>query len=153
VLHWMGAAALREKIREWDGEARVEGLLVEYHHFYGDFDTLATDRHWYRREVRVVRLGREIRSYQDAQGFRVGPEERRVRARATAARMFHYGWARPPAALRRQLAASRDLFPEVPDRTAAREARGRLDWPPLVRRFTGEHPRAAGDRVAERRDH
>ena len=153
VLDERGAEILKQRVGEWDRDARVEGLLVDYLHFYGDFDTLATDRHWYRREVRCVRLGRDVRSYQDAQGFRVGPEERRVRARATAARMFHYGWARPPAALRRKLAASRDIFTEVPDRTAAREARGRLDWTPLLRRFTGEHPRAAGDWVAERRDH
>ena len=153
VLDERGAEILKQRVGEWDRDARVEGLLVDYLHFYGDFDTLATDRHWYRREVRCVRLGRDVRSYQDAQGFRVGPEERRVRARATGARMFHYGWARPPAALRRKLAASRDIFTEVPDRTAAREARGRLDWTPLLRRFTGEHPRAAGDWVAERRDH
>src|SRR2546430_10386458 len=89
VLHEAGAATLRERLREWDGDARVEGLLVDYHHFFGDFDTIATDRHWYRREVRAVRLGRDIRSYQDAQGFRVGREERRVRARATGARGFH----------------------------------------------------------------
>ncbi len=153
VLDERGAEILKQRVGEWDRDARVEGLLVDYLHFYGDFDTLATDRHWYRREVRCVRLGQDVRSYQDAQGFRVGPEERRVRARATGARMFHYGWARPPAALRRKLAASRDIFTEVPDRTAARAARGRLDWTPLLRRFTGEHPRAAHDWVAERRDH
>ncbi len=98
VLHERGAEILKQRVGEWDRDARVEGLLVDYLHFYGDFDTLATDRHWYRREVRCVRLGQDVRSYQDAQGFRVGPEERRVRARATGARMFHYGWARPPGA-------------------------------------------------------
>src|SRR2546425_6800843 len=98
VLPERGAEILGQRIAEWDRDARVEGLLVDYLHFYGDFDTLATDRHWYRREVRCVRLGQDVRSYQDAQGFRVGPAERRVRARATGARMFHYGWARPPDA-------------------------------------------------------
>ena len=53
---------------------------MDYVHFYGDFDTVATDRHWYRREVRVVPLGRDIRSYWDAQGFRAGGD-RRPRAR------------------------------------------------------------------------
>src|SRR5256886_4126225 len=53
VLHESGAALIRERLRQWDGDARVEGLLVEYLHFYGDFDTVATDRHWYRREERV----------------------------------------------------------------------------------------------------
>src|SRR3989449_9152893 len=72
LLHETGAAALREKIRDWNGEARVEGLLVDYHHFYGDFDTIATDRHWYRREVRAIRLNRGIRSRSEER--RVGKE-------------------------------------------------------------------------------
>ena len=151
VLHEVGAAALREKIREWDGEARVEGLLVEYHHFYGDFDTLATDRHWYRREVRVVRLGREIRSYQDAQGFRVGSGERRVRARVTGAPMFHYGWARPSQSMRQKFVASQEVFPERVDQLEAHAELEALYWTPLLRRFTGSHPRAAEAWIAARR--
>src|SRR5207247_6698371 len=102
VLHETGAAALRERIREWDGDARVEGLLVDYLHFFGDFDTVATDRHWYRREVRAVRLGHDIRSYQDAQGFRVGPALRRVGGRQGGARVVHYGWAPPLPSMRRE---------------------------------------------------
>jgi hypothetical protein len=152
VLHETGARALRERIREWDGDARVEGLLVDYHHFYGDFDTLATDRHWYRREVRAVRLGLGVRSYQDAQGFRVGREERRLGARLTGARMFHYGWARPPQSLRQKLVASQEVFLEQVDRIAARAAdQQALYWTPLLRRFTGSHPRAAEAWIAARR--
>jgi len=152
VLHETGAAALRERIREWDGEARVEGLLVDYHHFYGDFDTVATDRHWYRREVRAVRLGGSIRSYQDAQGFRVGREALRLRARATGAHMFHYGWARPPQSMRQKLVASQEVFPEQGDRIAARAAEQQaLYWTPLLRPFTGSHPRVVEAWIAARR--
>ncbi len=68
---------------------------MNYRHFYGGFDTIATSRRWYRREVRCVRLGKDIRPYQGAQGFRVGPDYWKIRARPTAAEMFHYGWARP----------------------------------------------------------
>src|SRR5439155_26752454 len=122
-----------------------------YHHSYGDFDTLATDRNWYRREVRVVRLGREIRSYQDAQGFRVGPEERRVRARATGAPMFHYGWARPSQSMRQKFVASQEVFPERVDQLEAHAELEALYWTPLLRRFTGSHPRAAEAWIAARR--
>jgi hypothetical protein len=152
VLHEAGAAVLLDKVREWDGDRRVEGLLVDYLHFYGDFATLATNRHWYRREVRVVRLdaGRDIRSFQDAQGFRVGPELRRVRARATGATMFHYGWARAPHSVRRKLAASREIFPDATDIHERRAQRPPLEWTPLLRRFTGTHPQAAREWIAAR---
>src|SRR5256885_9421590 len=69
VLHERGAEILKQQVGEWDRDARVEGLLVDYLHFYGDFDTLATDRHWYRREVPCLRLGQDLRSYQDAPGL------------------------------------------------------------------------------------
>src|SRR5881628_136451 len=102
VLHERGAHILKDMVREWDTDERVEGLLVKYLHFYGGFDVIATNRRWYQREVRCIRLGgsRDIRPYHGAQGFRVGPEERRIRARLTNAEMFHYGWARPRRALK-----------------------------------------------------
>lgn len=140
VLHETGAAVLRERMRECAGDARVEGLLVDYLHFFGDFDTIATDRHWYRREVRVVRLGADVRSYSDAQGFRVGAAARRLRARVTGARMFHYGWARPPHSMRNKLVAAQEIYTEAVDRLAARATQETLTWTPLLRRFAGAHP-------------
>ena len=151
VLHETGVVAVREALREWEGDRRVEGLLVDYLHFYGDFDTLATDRHWYRREVRVVRLGQEIHSFQDAQGFRVGPGERRVRARVTGAPMFHYGWARPPQSMRQKFVASKEVFHERADQLEAHAELEALYWTPLLRPFGGSHPRVAQAWVAARR--
>ncbi len=150
VLHESGAALIREALRRCDGEPLVEGLLVDYLHFYGDFDTIATDRHWYRREVRLVRLGRDIRSFQDAQGFRVGAEGRRVRARATGAQMFHYGWARPPESMRRKVLAAQEIFTEARDRWERRATQDALNWTPLLRRFAGAHPRAVQAWIADR---
>ena len=151
VLHESGATVLRERLAEWDRDPRVEGLLVDYLHFYGDFDTVATDRHWYRREVRAVRLGRDIRSYQDAQGFRAGPAARRVQARPAGVRMFHYGWARPPHSKREKLVASQQVFLEQADRLAAWAEQDALYWTPLLRRFSGSHPTAVQAWIASRR--
>jgi hypothetical protein len=102
VLHERGVPMLREALAAADGDPRVEALLVRYRHFFGDPFTEAVNRRWYRREVRVVRLdpALQIHPFRDAQGFRVGPEHRRIRARLTGAEMFHYGWARTAAALR-----------------------------------------------------
>jgi len=35
-------------------------MLVNYLHFYGGFERIATNRQWYAREVRCIRLGRDI---------------------------------------------------------------------------------------------
>jgi hypothetical protein len=150
VLHEDGARILRDRTREWDGDARVEGLLVRYLHFYGGFDRVATNRRWYRREVRCIRLGRDIRPYQGAQGFRVGPAYRKIRARATDAVMFHYGWARPARAIREKLEISKVIYPWSRERSAQEQQRGYLEWLPLLKPFTGSHPRAAREWVRER---
>ena len=152
VLHERGAPLLKQAMVEWDVDRRLEGLLVHYRHFWGNFDTLATARRYYRREVRCLRLGARwgIRSFRDAQGFRAGPGLRPIRARLTDAEMFHYGWARPLRAIGEKYEVSKTLFPWSRDRAAAAQARPMLGWMPLLRRFTGTHPRAVQEWIAAR---
>jgi len=153
VLHERGAHILKDMVREWDKDERVEGLLVKYLHFYGGFDVIATNRRWYQREVRCIRLGgsRDIRPYHGAQGFRVGPEERRIRARPTDAEMFHYGWARPAKAIREKREISRTIYPWAKQRLEQElKADNHLEWIPLLQPFAGTHPRAAAEWIRER---
>ncbi|MGH7509641.1 MAG: hypothetical protein ACREMZ_09230 [Gemmatimonadales bacterium] len=141
VLHERGAEELAAAIQSADGDPLIEGLLVRYLHFYGGFENVATHRRWYRREVRVIRLAPEldIRPYQGAQGFRVGPANRKIRARLTGAEMFHYGWARPAQALREKRDLGRTMYPW----RDADVSRPLLAWMPGIRRFEGTHPSAA----------
>ncbi len=141
VLHEAGAAELAAAVRAADADPRVEGLLVRYLHFYGGFQTVATHRRWYRREVRAVRLdpALDIRPYQGAQGFRVGPEHRKIRARLTGAQMFHYGWARPAHALREKRELGKTMYPW----RNADERLPLLAWIPGIRPFEGAHPAVA----------
>jgi hypothetical protein len=150
VLHEKGADLLARAVQEHDPDPQVEGLLVKYLHFYGDLETIALNRRWYRREVRAVRLdpALDIRPYQGAQGFRVGPDFRKIRARLTQAEMFHYGWARPAQALRSKREASRVLYPWSKDR---QEGRPLLPWFPGLRPFRGTHPAVASEWVQRRR--
>jgi hypothetical protein len=150
VLHERGAEELAAAIARHDGDRRVEGLLVHYLHFYGDMDTIAVNRRWYRREVRAVRLdpALAILPYQGAQGFRVGPEHRKIRARLTGAEMFHYGWARPTQALKAKRETNRVIYPWSRDREARRPL---LPWFPGLTRFGGTHPAVAREWVDARR--
>ena len=152
VLHERAAHILKEKVAEWDADPRVEGLLVKYLHFYGGFDRIATSRRWYRREVRCIRLGRDIRPYQGAQGFRVGPDYRKIQARVTDAEMFHYGWARPAKAIKEKLEISKTIYPWAKERVERdlNTRGGALEWIPLLQAFRGQHPRAAREWIAER---
>jgi hypothetical protein len=150
VLHERGAEEVAAAIARHDADRRVEGLLVRYLHFYGDMDTIAVNRRWYRREVRAVRLdpALDIRPYQGAQGFRVGPGHRKIRARLTAAEMFHYGWARPTQALKAKRETNRVIYPWSREREARRPL---LPWFPGLTRFRGTHPAVAREWVDARR--
>jgi len=148
VLHEQGARILKQRVADWDRDERVEGMLVDYLHFYGGFDRVATNRQWYRREVRCIRLGRDIRPYQGAQGFRVGPEFRKIRARPTGAQMFHYGWARPAQTIREKLEVTKRMYPWASERLDRELKRGTLKWIPLLRQFSGAHPAAAQSWIA-----
>lgn len=150
VLEDGGALRLRELIGRHDHDTRVEGIAVEYLHFYGGFDTVAINRRWYRREVRAVRLdpALEIHSFRDAQGFRVGSAHRRIRALAGGVRMHHYGWARPAWALAAKRAADNAIYHW---RGKMDQARPLLPWFPGIRPFAGSHPTVIEPWLAERR--
>src|SRR6478735_9586594 len=130
VLADGSAERLRDAIHAADGDPRVEGVLVRYLHFYGGFDTLATHRRMYRREVRAVRtdpaLG--IHSFRDAQGFRVGAEDRRIRARTSAAQMLHYGWARSADAVKAKHEAHAEIFQWSTEKQKREASRSPFEW-------------------------
>lgn len=96
VLHESGHEALRTAMERWKNEARVEGLLLNYVHFYGSYDLVGDSRRWYRNEVRVVRPRIGVRSWKDAQGFRING--RPLNVKGSGATMHHYGWVKSPAA-------------------------------------------------------
>jgi len=148
VLHESGLSNLMVAIEAADRDAKVEGLVVSYRHIFGNPDAEAVNRRWYRREVRAVRLdpAAGVAPYRDAQGFRVGTEQRRIRARLVDAEMFHYGWLRSAAALRARGAVDRVLYPGrwVPPTESAAVLR----WFPGLRPFQGSHPAIAAAWVA-----
>lgn len=150
VLADGSAQRLRQAIERCDRDQRIEGVVVDYRHFYGSFDTIARNRKWYRREIRAVRLGSalDIRSYRDAQGFRVGAEARRVRCAVSGAVMHHYGWARPEWALAAKRAADYAIDPITRRRAPGRPL---LPWIPGLETFSGDHPVVAHEWIAARR--
>jgi len=79
----------------------VEGLLFNYLHFYGSYDYYGQSRRWYRNEIRIVRNNKTIRSYRDAQGFRI--QDRKLQVKKVNAWIYHYGWAQSQMGLTNKL--------------------------------------------------
>lgn len=94
VLHEKYIPAIKAAMQQYLQQPNVEGLLFDYQHFYGSYDYIGASMKWYRKEIRVVRNDKEIKSYKDAQGFR--KEGRKLNVKHINAVMYHYGWCRPP---------------------------------------------------------
>ncbi len=86
----------------------VEGLLFNYLHFWGTYDYVGVGRSWYRREIRVIRNNRMIRSYRDAQGFRINNQ--RLMVKHIDACIYHYGWVRPPETIKSKMRNFNTLY-------------------------------------------
>ncbi len=94
VIHEKYLPIIKESMEKWKDEQKVEGLLLNYTHFYGSYDFVGDSRRWYRREIRIVRADKSISSYKDAQGFR--KNERKLNVKHINAWVYHYGWVKPP---------------------------------------------------------
>lgn len=149
VIHEDDHPRIRAAMEKWLPDSRVEGLLFRYLHFWGDFDRVHWTRNWYRHEVRVVRRIPAMRSWKSAQGFRVDGSKPRVRD--SGARIFHYGWVRPPEVMKRkQMALDRLHHPEDWVRRRHPEPGVPFDYGPLghLRRFEGTHPAVMAEWMA-----
>ena len=91
-------------------DSRVLGLTFDYLHFYGSYRTYQDNRRrWYRRRTRVVRNLPRVRSWGDAMDFKT-TDGGELRTRHTKAKVYHYGWVRPPGAMTSKRKAFEALY-------------------------------------------
>lgn len=94
-IHEDDIERISTSMNEYVNNESVDALLFDYRHFYGSYDYIGDSRKWYRKEIRIIRQGRGIKSWKDAQGFR-GKNNEKLRVVSTWARIFHYGWVKHP---------------------------------------------------------
>lgn len=95
VVHEKFLSPIKEALYKYKDNKMVEGLLFNYLHFYGSYDYVADSRNWYRREIRIIKNDKSIRSFRDAQGFQKAGKKLFVKH--IDAYIYHYGWVKPPA--------------------------------------------------------
>lgn len=95
VVHEQYYSNIVAAMQEYKDDKAVEGLLFNYHHFYGSYKYIGDGRSWYSKEIRVIRNNKRIKSYRDAQGFR-WDDNRKLNVKLINAYIYHYGWVRNP---------------------------------------------------------
>lgn len=94
VIHEEDYDKILNAMKTYMYEKSIEGLLFNYIHFYGTYRFYGDSRRWYRKEIRIIRNDKQIRSWRDAQGFR--KDGKKLHVKQIDARIFHYGWVKPP---------------------------------------------------------
>ena len=87
VIHEKYHQVIIEELKKWKDDSRVEGLLLKYLHFYGSYNYVGDSRRWYSREIRILKYNKNIRSFRDAQGFRM--IDKKIKVKPIDAYIYH----------------------------------------------------------------
>ncbi len=147
VMHEKYHPVLSEAMERWNDRTEVEGILFKYLHFFGSFDYNADSRSWYRNEIRIIRNTKQIRSYKDAQGFRI--DGRKLNVKPVDACMYHYGWVRPPEVMQEKHVNFNRLYhsDEYVNRKINHTQLYDYSKVDSISRFTDSHPLVMQDRI------
>ena len=147
VVHEKFHAIIQSEMEKRIDQPDVEGLLFNYLHFWGTFDYLGVGREWYRREIRVIRNDKRIRSYRDAQGFRI--DNKKLNVKHIDAYIYHYGWVRPPEIVKSKMRNFNALYYSGEKLEEKLDKLTNFDYSAInaVSIFNGTHPKVMEDLV------
>jgi hypothetical protein len=150
VVHERYLPLIRKRCTDLQQDSEVEGFLFSYKHFWGDYGHYHVSHKWYPREIRIVRNKIGVRSWGDAQSFRLNG--RKLRVAKLDAEIFHYGWVRPPALMqkkRREMELAYHSKESVD--TLFAEKPPLFDYGPMNKlvQFTDTHPEAMRQWIAK----
>lgn len=156
AIHEDDIPTIRQNCEKYLNNKAVDGFLFQYYHFWGDYDHYHFSHAWYKREIRIVRNDPEIHSWESAQSFRRIPNFDGINYRQQQgtyklnvvelnARIFHYGWVRPPELMKKKTKAL-DTIHKGSDKVEKLEKTNyyTFDYGPLnrLKKFKGSHPSA-----------
>ncbi len=144
VVHEDDLPAVRAAMEKHLEDDRVEALVFDYLHFYGNTRTIAWSPRWYRRAPRVIKT--TIPVWAPKGLFFVVLDDhkkgRYPRAAHSGGRIFHYGYVRSEEEYNAKTADTEIFWRRDKNRPESRQTRyDRID-PATLRPFGGSHPSA-----------
>lgn len=159
ALHEKFIPRVKKALNQYNNDKRVEGLVFNYKHFWGDFEHYNPSHAFYSKEIRIIRNLKKIHSWKDAQSFRFHDgefhykfedyqkkeETRKLNVAEIDADIYHYGWVRPPEMMnkKRKTASGTYHGKEAAEKKFEKEDAG-FDYGPLqlMKKFKGTHPQS-----------
>ena len=148
VVHEDGLAEIKKRCEDLVADTEVEGMLLRWRNFWGDYDHYLVNHRLCAREIRIIRNGIGIESYKDSQSFRRNGEKLKVVL--LDAYLFHYSYVRPPRVLRKKQIVADAIYRHSDAPEGAEESLAPWDYGSLekIPRFGGTHPAVMRERIA-----
>jgi hypothetical protein len=158
VIHENDTPEILSACTENINNPKIEGFVLNYLHFYGNYERYYSNHNWYKREIRIIRNLPQIHSWRDAQSFRyhinndfnddymASKETRKLNCKLLKARVFHYGWVRPPHIMKTKNDEVQKNYQKIFwDVYADNFDYGRLDY---CKKYEQSHPAIMQQRIA-----
>lgn len=148
-VHEKHLASIKEAMLKYKDHKEVDGLLLNYVHFYGSYHYVGNSRRWYRKEIRIIKNDKTIRSYKDAQGFRK-TDNSKLNVKPINAVVYHYGWVKSPKAQQAKQENFHKMWhdDEWMKKNIAQVAEFDYSQIDSLEEFKGSHPNVFQNRVA-----
>lgn len=156
VIHERFHAEITSACHRYHMDKSVEGFLLDFVHFWGDYAHYQNSHSLYNKEIRVVRNLPQLHSWESAQSFRMIEDfdgrsyrkkegSRKLRVKHIDAAVYHYGWVRPPEIMVQKM----NELDRIHSHPAPR-FNGLIDYGDLSRlpTFKGAHPEVMAERIA-----
>lgn len=152
VMHEDYYSNIRTAMERYTDDSEIEGLLFDYHHFYGSYEYIGDAIEWYQKEIRIIKNNPEIKSHNDAQGFRVGDESKKLQVIKIDAYIHHYGWVKSPDAMQRKQESFHKMWHKDDwiEKNVAKAKAFDYSNVKALWKFKGTHPKVMQKRITEK---
>jgi hypothetical protein len=138
VVHENDLDKIVKAMKRYQHDDRVEALLFDYIHFYGNSNSYLDSPGWYRRAPRIIK--NSVRSYAPDGLFWLILKSNKIgrypKAALTGATMYHYGWVRSEE----QMNLKSQKVQKYWNKTHKPIDYSQID-PSIIREFKGTHPK------------
>lgn len=163
VVHEQYLPIIQKRCEQLLDDERVEGLLFNYRHFFGDYKHYINHHGWYQQEIRVIRNKPDTHSFESAQSFRRIPNfdgksyrkqegSFKLKVAEVDAYIYHYGWVRPPRYMQSKKKALDSIHKgDQKANELYKEAEEEFDYGPLkkMEKFDGTHPKVMQEKMKD----
>lgn len=103
IVHEKDLPIIQQALQQHVDNPAVEALAFQYHHFYGNMNTVIVSPAWYRNEARIIK--RSVRCYAPSGLYWVVLDKKNKKGRYPKAvlldaAIYHYGWVRSEPQMR-----------------------------------------------------